>query len=127
MSVFKIIISGLIGQTGSSGRPRNGRRRAVTLAATRVDSTSSDEFEATNDGKGGSNGGSRRYPTLRRRNSRDLLSNDASKTSVHTTTTEAICHDSNGHSKPRYCSLLSILDSMSLAITTKQKLSKWAK
>ena len=98
----KQIRSGLIGQTGSGGRHRNGRRRAVALAATRVDSTSSDEFEASNDAKSGSNGGSRRYPTLRRRNSRDLLNNDAMKTTVHTTTTEAICHDSNGQSKPRY-------------------------
>jgi len=53
--VFKTefdLISGLIGQqTGSGGRHRNGRRRAVTLAANRIDSTSSDEFDGNNDAK----------------------------------------------------------------------------
>ena len=103
-------IPGLIGQqTGSGGRHRNGRRRAVTLAANRIDSTSSDEFDGNNDAKNGSNGGSsvRRYHTLRRRNSRDLLNSDAppktsSTPTTTTTTTEAICHDPNAQLKTRF-------------------------
>ena len=95
---------GLIGQTDARGRHRNGRRRA-NLAANRVDTSSSDEFDASN--------GQRRFATLRRRNSRDFLNSDVSKATT-TVTTEAICHESNGHSKSRWVNTIPFVNVIKL-------------
>jgi hypothetical protein len=76
-----------------------------------------DEYDAVNDSKSGSNG-NRRYTTLRRRNSRDLLNTEAPLKSTPpamsnipssiATNADALCHDA--HLKSRYLFYILFLD-----------------